>query len=90
MKSNLSKKLVGVKPGTLYAGMDLAPDRNEAVVLSERAEQLDRFGFPNKRSGYDCFHRRLEPLRVATWTSFHLTSKQLEIGLHFWPSAVLS
>ena len=63
MKSTLSKKLASVKPGTLYAGVDLALDRNVAVVLSERAEQLDRFGFPNDRGGYDYFHHRLETLR---------------------------
>jgi transposase len=63
MTSTLSKKLASVKPGTLYAGVDLALDRNVAVVLSERAEQLDRFGFPNERGGYDYFHHRLETLR---------------------------
>jgi len=61
--STLSKKLASVKPGTLYAGVDLALDRNVAVVLSERAEQLARFGFPNDRGGYDYFQRRLETLR---------------------------
>ncbi|MCG2770196.1 MAG: IS110 family transposase [Anaerolineae bacterium] len=61
--STLSKKLASVKPGTLYVGVDLALDRNVAVVLGERAERLDRFGFPNDKGGYDYFHRRLETLR---------------------------
>ena len=61
--STLSKKLASVKPGTLYVGVDLALDRNVAVVLGERAERLDRFGFPNDKDGYDYFHRRLETLR---------------------------
>ena len=61
--STLSKKLASVKPGTLYIGVDLALDRNVAVVLGERAERLDRFGFPNNQDGYDYFHRRLETLR---------------------------
>jgi transposase len=60
--STLSKKLASVKPGTLFVGIDLALDRNVAVVLSERAEQLTRFGFPNERDGYDYFYRRLEAL----------------------------
>jgi len=58
----LSKKLASVKPGTLFVGIDLALDRNVAVVLSERAEQLARFGFPNERDGYDYFYRRLEAI----------------------------
>jgi transposase len=60
--STLSKKLASVKPGTLFVGVDLALERNVAVVLSERAEQLSRFGFPNERDGYDYFYRRLEAI----------------------------
>ena len=62
-QSTLSKKLASVKPGTLFVGVDLALDRNVAVVLSERAEQLGRFGFPNERDGYDYFYRRLEVIQ---------------------------
>ncbi len=59
----LSKKLASVKPGTLFVGVDLALDRNVAVVLTERAKQLTRFGFPNDRDGYDYFYRRLEAVQ---------------------------
>jgi len=59
----LSKKLASVKPGTLFVGVDLALDRDVAVVLTERAEQLSRFGFPNDRDGYDYFYRRLDTLQ---------------------------
>ena len=59
----LSKKLACVKRGTLFIGVDLALDRNMAVVLTERAEQLRRFGFPNERDGYDYFYRCLETLQ---------------------------
>ena len=61
--STLSKKLASVKPGTLFVGVDLALDRNVAVVLTERAEQLARFGFPNEREGYDYFYRHLEAIQ---------------------------
>jgi transposase len=61
--STLSKKLASVKPGTLFVGVDLALDRNVAVVLTERAERLSRFGFPNERDGYDYFYRRLEAIQ---------------------------
>ena len=59
----LSKKLASVKPGTLFIGVDLALDRNVAVVLTERAKQLTRFGFPNDRDGYDYFYGRLEAVQ---------------------------
>lgn len=59
----LSKKLASVKAGTVFVGVDLALDRNVAVVLTERAEQLSRFGFPNERDGYDYFYRRLDTIR---------------------------
>ena len=61
--STLSKKLASVKPGTVFVGVDLALDRNVAVVLTERAEQLARFRFPNDRDGYDYFYRRLEAIQ---------------------------
>lgn len=59
----LSKKLSSLKPGTLFVGVDLALDQNVAVVLTERAEQLARFTFPNQREGYDFFYRRLATLQ---------------------------
>ncbi|RLC85402.1 MAG: IS110 family transposase [Chloroflexi bacterium] len=63
MSRTLTKKLASVKPGTLFIGVDLALDHNVAVVLTERAHRLARFGFPNDRDGYDYFYRRLEALR---------------------------
>jgi len=63
MSSTLPKKLASVKPGTLYAGVDLALDGNVVVVLDEGAQQLARFRFPNERGGYDFFYGRLERLR---------------------------
>jgi transposase len=59
----VAKRLASVKPGTLFVGVDLGLDHNVAAVLDERAEQLGRFGFPNDRSGYDYFYRRLESLQ---------------------------
>jgi len=58
-QSTLAKKLTSVKPGTLFVGVDLALDRNVAVVLDERAKRLDRFRFDNDQDGYKYFHRRL-------------------------------
>jgi len=80
--STLSKKLADVKPGTLYVGVDLALDRNVAVVLGERAERLDRFGFPNNQDGYDYFHRRLETLRERQQAPAALVG--MEPTNYFW------
>jgi transposase len=60
---NVSRRLALVKPGTLFVGVDLGLDHNVAAVLDEHARQLGRFGFPNDRSGYDYFYRKLENLR---------------------------
>jgi len=80
--STLSKKLANVKPGTLFVGVDLALDRNVAVVLTERAEQLTRFGFPNDRDGYDYFYRRLEAMQERQQSPSVLVG--MEPTNYFW------
>ena len=62
MSRRLAEKLARVKPGTLYAGVDVALERNYAMVITEQAQVLAQFGFPNGRDGYDYFYRRLEIL----------------------------
>jgi transposase len=59
MSSTLAKKITTVKPGTLFVGVDLSLDRNMAVILTERAERVARFGFANSREGYDYFYARV-------------------------------
>ncbi len=80
--NTLSKKLASVKPGTLYVGVDLALDHNVAVVLSERAERLARFRFPNDRGGYDYFYRRLEAVQGRQQASAVLVG--MEPTNYFW------
>jgi len=63
MSRTLTKKLARVKPGTMFAGVDLAKDRNVIVVIDERAKQLDRFSFPNDHDGFDFFRCRLLALQ---------------------------
>jgi transposase len=62
-KSNTSKKLRQVQPGTLHVGVDLALEKNVVVVINEKAERLDRFSFPQNRGGYDYFLQRVEVVR---------------------------
>ena len=78
----LTKKLASVKPGTLFVGVDLGLDRNVAVVLTERAEQLARFGFPNDRDGYDYFYRRLEEAQESQQSPAVLVG--MEPTNYFW------
>jgi transposase len=59
----LAKKLACVKPGTLFVGVDLALDRNVAVIINEGAKQLDRFGFDNSQLGYEYFAHRLNKVK---------------------------
>jgi transposase len=59
MAHKLAKKLVSVKPGTLFAGVDMALERNMAVLMTERAGVLTQFHFPNDRLGYDYLLGRL-------------------------------
>lgn len=62
-KSNISKQLRQVPPGALHVGVDLALEKNVAVVINEKAERLDQFSFTQERGGYDYFLRRLEGVR---------------------------
>lgn len=59
MSRRLAEKLAAVKPGSLYAGVDVALDRNYTMVINGQAEVLAQFHFPNDRDGYDYFYRRL-------------------------------
>jgi transposase len=61
--NSTSKKFTQVQPGTLHVGVDLALEKNMVAVISERAEKLDRFSFPQDRRGYDYFFRRVESVR---------------------------
>ena len=62
-QSNIDKPSMQDPVRTLHAGVDLALEKNVVVVVNERAERLDHFGFPQDRGGYDYFLRRLEGLR---------------------------
>jgi len=63
LSRRIAEKLTLVRPGTLYAGVDMALERNFAMIITERAETLAQFHFPNDRDGYDYFHRRLGTLQ---------------------------
>ncbi len=62
-KSNISKRLAQVPPGSLHVGVDLALEKNVVAVISEKAERLDQFSFSQDRPGYDYFLQRLQGLR---------------------------
>jgi tetratricopeptide (TPR) repeat protein len=62
-KSNIDKPLAQDPSSALHAGVDLALEKNVVVVVNEKGERLDHFGFPQDRGGYDYFLQRLEGLR---------------------------
>jgi hypothetical protein len=66
----------------MFVGVDLALDRNVAVVLTEQAERLTRFRFPNNRDGYDYFYRRIEDMRERRQLSAVLVG--MEPTNYFW------
>ncbi len=63
MSKNLAEKLRDIKPGTLFAGVDLAKDKNLTVVINQHGQRLTRFNFPNDKDGYEYHRHRLEKLR---------------------------
>jgi transposase len=81
-QNTLSKKLASVKPGTLFVGVDLALDRNVAVVLDEQARRRDRFWFNNDAEGYKHFHRRLRKVREKQQAAAVLVG--MEPTNYFW------
>ena len=63
-QQKISRKLARVKKGTLHIGIDLGLENNVVIAINEYAERLDRFRFPNDRSGYEYFHQRIEKLQM--------------------------
>jgi transposase len=63
MSNRIAKNLSEVKPESLLFGTDLGKDRNVTVVLNTQAQQLDRFGFPHNREGYDYLYRQMDRLK---------------------------
>lgn len=63
MSNRIAKNLSEVKPESLLFGTDLGKDRNVTVVLNNQAQQLDRFGFPHNREGYDYLYRQMDRLK---------------------------
>jgi len=62
-RSHTARSIVQDQPGSLYAGVDLALEKNAVMVMDEKAHRLDHFTFPQDRDGYAYFLKRLEGLR---------------------------
>lgn len=81
-KSNISKPFVQVHASSLYAGVDLALQKNVVVVIHENGERLDQFSFSQDRPGYDYFLQRLEGLRRKARASEVVVA--MEPSNYFW------
>jgi transposase len=78
----LPRKLAKVKPGTVLVGVDLSLQHNVAVLIDAQGRQLDRFGFPHSRSGYDYFYGRLDAVCAKHGASEALVG--MEPTNYFW------
>lgn len=58
--TTIAKKLAQVKPGTVFAGLDLGLDDCTVVVLGAGGQRLDRFKAPHSRDGYEYLLQRLQ------------------------------
>jgi transposase len=79
---NVAKKLASVKPGTLFVGVDLALNRNVAVIINEGAKQVDRFGFDNSEHGYEYFVHRVTKAKEKQQATATLIG--MEPTNYFW------
>ena len=57
--TSIAKKLAPIKPGTLFAGLDLGLDCITAVVLNADGQRVDRFKTEQSRDGYEYLSGRL-------------------------------
>jgi len=63
MSKNLAERLAMIEPGTLITGVDLAQDKNVAVIINQQGRQLGRFSFSHTREGYEFFLGRLNEVQ---------------------------
>lgn len=58
----LTRKLAVIEPQMLLVGVDLAADKNVAIVINQQAKRLARIQFGHDQPGYDSFRGRLGQL----------------------------
>lgn len=58
--NKIQKKLTQVKPGSLFAGLDLSLDSIAVVVVDSQNQRVDRFKTANSQDGYDYLRQRLQ------------------------------
>jgi transposase len=66
----------------MFVGIDLALDRNVAVVINEGAKRLDRFWFDNSQEGYSYLHRRVNKVKEKYQSSAVVIG--MEPTNYFW------
>ncbi len=81
-QSNISKGWAQAAPASLHVEVDLALEKNVAVILNQDAERLDHFSFSQDRRGYEYFLDRLEAVRCQAQTSRLVVA--MEPSNYFW------
>lgn len=80
--SNISTGRVQAAGQKLYAGVDLALEKNVVVVLNQAGQVVDRFQFTQDREGYEYFEQRGERVRQREQAS------EIEVAMeptnYFW------
>lgn len=77
-----AKKLAQVKPGTLFAGLDLGLDSIAVAVLTDSGQRVDRFKVAASHEGYQDLQERLQ--RVVTRQAASGVLLGLEPTNYYW------
>ena len=59
----LTRKLAIIEPQMLLVGIDLAAEKNVAIVINQQARVVGRIRFAHQRQEYTMLGERLEQLR---------------------------
>lgn len=82
MNRRVADNLAGIKPNTLFAGVDIAELTHVVTVSTPQARIVARFTFANSRPGFDTFFQRLAALQRQHQAAEVLVA--MEPSGHLW------
>lgn len=80
--STLANNLAQIKPGVLFAGLDLGLDNLTVVVLDADGRRVDRFKSAHSRAGYQYLHQRFQ--RLVTRQAARSVLVGMEPTNYYW------
>lgn len=63
MTRRVAENLAGIKPNTLFAGVDVAERTHVVTIITPQARVVARFTFANSAAGFETFFERLAALQ---------------------------